>query len=296
MKKIISLAILILVLVSMQNSFADDFKLLGEKTLQTEPGKSLNISSIAGNVIINSWSKNEVEVKMYGNEKAEENLTFDVSAVDAGVRVDAQSKSGAKIKGNLSVKFDIKVPSNYNVDIHTGGGNVKLDVLTGNAKINTAGGNIDVDKVTGNINASTAGGNISIDGSKGNVDLSTSGGNIKVDGFDGDVNVSTAGGNIKLDGSNGEVKASTAGGNIKLEYSGKNMGIDLSTLAGSINVEIPADFDAEADISTLTGNINSDFGSPKNDFVSSHLKTTINNGGNKLKCSTLAGDVKLKKR
>jgi len=296
MKKIISITILTLVLFSMRNSFADDLKLLKENTIQTEPGKSLNLSSVAGNVIVNSWSRNEVEVKIYGNEKAENYLTFDVSPVESGIRVDAQTKSTSKVIGNLSVKFEIKVPSNYSVDIHTGGGNVKLDVLTGNVKINTSGGNIDVDKLTGDINASTAGGNISLDESKGNVDFSTSGGNIKVDRFDGDIKVSTAGGNIKLAGSNGEVKASTAGGNIKLEYSGKNMGIDLSTLAGSIHLEVPSDFDAEADISTLAGKIDSDFGSPKNDLVSSHLKTTINNGGNKLKCSTLAGDVKIKKK
>ncbi len=74
------------------------------------------------------------------------------------------------------------------------------------------------------------------------------------------------------------------------------MGIDLSTLAGRINLDVPSDIDAEADISTLAGKINSDFGTPKNDFVSSHLKTTINNGGNKLKCSTLAGDIKIKKK
>jgi DUF4097 and DUF4098 domain-containing protein YvlB len=275
---------------------ADDLKLLQQKTLQTEPGKSLTLSSVSGNVIINSWSKNEFEVKIYGNEKAENYLTFDISPTETGVRVDGQSKSTAKIQGNLSVKFEINVPSNYNIDVHTGGGNVKVDVLTGKVNINTSGGNINVKKLTGDVDASTAGGNISIDESKGSVHLSTSGGNISVEKFDGNVDVSTLGGNIRLAGSDGEVKASTAGGNIKLEYSGKSRGVDLSTLAGSINLEIPSDFDADADVSTLAGKINSDFGSPKNDLVSSYLKTTINNGGNKLKCSTLAGDIKIGKK
>ena len=46
---------------------ADDARLLFEKTLQTEPGKDLTTSLIAGSVTVTSWSNNEVSVKVYGN-------------------------------------------------------------------------------------------------------------------------------------------------------------------------------------------------------------------------------------
>ncbi len=274
----------------------DDPKLLLEKSLPTQTGQKLRVDAFAGNVKIASWSKNEVEVKIYGNSQTENSLEFEVSSDASGVKVNASKKTDVKSLKNISLKIEISAPLEYSVKVTTGGGNVTLTDQNGTIEISTMGGNVSLGKITGNIDISTAGGNISVDQNKGLLKVSTAGGNINAKSFDGDVDASTAGGNIKLEGSNGKIDGSTAGGNISLDYSGKNHGIDLSTMAGQISLELPADIDADADLSTMTGRIKCDFYSAEGKKSYSNLQTKINNGGEPLKCSTMAGDIKVSKK
>ena len=274
----------------------DDPKLLVDKTLPTEKGQKLRVDTQAGNVKITSWDKNEVQVKIYGNENTEEKFEFEVSSDASGVKVNGSKKAGVGSLNNISLKYEISVPLDYSVKVSTGGGNVTLTDQNGTVDISTMGGNVSVGKVTGDIDISTSGGNISVDQNKGMLKLSTAGGNIKAKNFDGNVDASTAGGNINLTGSNGKVDGSTAGGNIRLDYSGKNYGIDLSTMAGQISVDLPSDFDADADLSTMVGKVKCDFYNSEGSKKYSNLKTKINNGGEPLNCSTMAGNINVSKK
>jgi DUF4097 and DUF4098 domain-containing protein YvlB len=273
----------------------NELKVLLEKSLPTQTGQKLRVDAYAGTVKITSWSKNEIYVKISGNSEAEDNLDFEVSPDESGVKVDALKKSAVQGIHNLTLKFEISVPLDYNVKVTTGGGNVTLTDLNGTVDISTKGGNVSLGKIDGSVDVSTAGGNISVDANTGRLKLSTAGGNINAEKFDGDVDASTAGGNIHLTGSNGKVEASTAGGNIHFDYSGKNMGVDLSTMAGQISLDLPSDFAADVDLTTMVGKIRCDFNG-NSAKGTSNLKTTFNNGGEPLKCSTMAGNIKVSKK
>jgi DUF4097 and DUF4098 domain-containing protein YvlB len=273
----------------------DDYKLLLEKSVPTETGQKLRVDVVAGNVNVTSWEKTEVYVKVYGNDVAEERIDFEISPDASGVKVEASKKSGVHNLRNFSLKFEIKVPRNYRVSVTSGGGNVTLTDQDGDVDVSTKGGNVSLGKVIGDVDVSTLGGNIHIKTNTGKLKLSTAGGNVNANGFNGNVNVSTAGGNIHLTGSNGKVKASTAGGNIHFDYAGKNMGVDLSTMAGQISLDLPSDFDADVDLSTMVGKIKCDFNGSKSKGTS-NLKTTFNNGGEPLKCSTMAGNIRVNKK
>lgn len=66
-------------------------------------------------------------------------------------------------------------------------------------------------------------------------------------------------------------------------------------MAGSIKVDLPSDFDADADVSTMVGKIHCDFAQPEKGMVSSFIKTKFNNGGKPFKCSTMAGSITISK-
>jgi DUF4097 and DUF4098 domain-containing protein YvlB len=281
---------------AISNAQGDDLKLLLEKSLPTQSGQKLTVDAFAGNVKITSWGKNEVAVKIYGNSKAEDNLRFEVTPDASGIKVDASKKTSDKHLNNISLKLEISAPFDYSVKVSTGGGNVTLTDQNGSVEISTMGGNVSLGKIKGDIDISTAGGNISVDENTGKLKLSTAGGNITAKNFSGNVDVSTAGGNLKLTGSGGKVSGSTAGGNIKLDYSGKNYGIDLSTMAGQITLDLPADFDADADLTTMVGKIKNDFDNSTGAKGNVNMKGKINNGGEPLKCSTMAGDIRLSKK
>jgi DUF4097 and DUF4098 domain-containing protein YvlB len=298
MKKIIISATTLIFLMLMTNTtfFAgNDLKLLLDKTVQTEPGKLLDLNTIAGDINITVSDRNEANVKIYGNDNAEQSIVFTADNSSEGIKVDGTKKENEKIK-DVQVRIEVTLPVSYNMKMNTGGGEVVVTGSNGSINFNTAGGNVRIDKTVGDIDGSTAGGNVTISDARGKLKFSTSGGNISVSGAEGNIDISTAGGNISLSGSNGSIKASTAGGNISLDYTGENMGIDLSTAAGKIKAELPADFNADADISTMVGKIKCDFASAETSKLFSNLKTKFNSGGKLFKCSTAAGDIIINKK
>lgn len=288
---------LIMLLFVKDSSAGGDEKLIANFNVTTSPGKKLKVNAYAGSVKIETWSKNEVEVQVYGKETDDNYFKYSANSDDEGVVVKSSIKDEYANKKNLNIhtEFRISIPENYSVNINTGGGNVSVNSLTGEVSLNTSGGNIKLSKIVGGVNASTSGGNLIYNSILGNINSSTSGGNVKITGFNGSVNVSTSGGNMELEGMNGSVDASTSGGNIKLTYAGKNQGIDLNTSAGNINVRVPEDFDAEADLYTSLGSINSDFAKVDRETMSAKLKVRLNNGGSELKCVTSAGNISLTK-
>lgn len=275
---------------------ADDARLLFEKTISTESGKELITSLVAGGIEISTWDKNEVNVKVYGNDEAEEKIIFSAEQTSTGVKVEGKQKDSKNFK-NLTIRVEIVVPKNYDLKLYSSGGNLSVKDITGKIETNTSGGNIKIDNTSGNLEAYTAGGNVAISVSTGDIKVSTSGGKISVNDFNGNIDVSTAGGDIVLEGKNGKIDASTAGGSIKLDYTGKNMGIDMSTLGGNINASLPGDFDADADIGTLAGKITCDFAKvQKDNHVSSYIRAKFNNGGETFKCTTSAGNITVTKK
>ncbi len=275
---------------------ADDAKLLFEKSIPTESGKELITSLVAGNIQVSSWSNNEVSVKVYGNDEAEEKIVFSAEQTSTGVKVDGKQKDTKNMK-DLTVRVEIIVPQSYNVKLYSSGGNLSIKDITGKIETNTSGGNISIENTNGNLEAYTAGGNVNIAVSTGNIKVSTSGGKISASEFNGNVDASTAGGDINLEGSNGRIDASTAGGNIRLDYSGKNLGIDMSTLGGNITASLPTDFNADADIGTLAGKITCDFAKvEKENHVASYIRSKFNEGGETFKCTTSAGNIIVTKK
>lgn len=287
---------LLTILLMGKLTMADDARLLFEKTISTESGKELITSLVAGGIEISTWDNNEVNVKVYGNDEAEEKIIFSAEQTSTGVKVEGKQKDSKNFK-NLTIRVEITVPRNYDLKLYSSGGNLSVKDITGKIETNTSGGNIKIDNSSGNLEAYTAGGNVAISVSTGDIKVSTSGGKISVSGFNGNVDVSTAGGDIVLDGKNGKIDASTAGGSIKLDYEGKNKGIDMSTLGGNINASLPGDFDADADIGTLAGKITCDFAKvQKENHVSSFIRAKFNNGGETFKCTTSAGNITVTKK
>ena len=277
-------------------TFADDARLLFEKSIPTESGKELITSLVAGGIEISTWDKNEVNVKVFGNDEAEEKIVFSAEPTSTGVKVEGKQKDKNNFK-NLTIRVEITVPKNYDLKLYSSGGNLTVKDISGKIETNTSGGNIKIDNTSGNLEAYTAGGNVTISVSSGDIKVSTSGGKISVDEFNGNVDVSTAGGDIVLIGKNGRIDASTAGGSIKLDYEGKNLGIDISTLGGNITATLPGDFDADADIGTLAGKISCDFAKvQKENHVSSYIRAKFNNGGETFKCTTSAGNITVNKK
>src|SRR3990172_2701818 len=290
LSKKLQLTILLFTLLFVSSSYScadskymdEKLKVIHDKSFPISPGNDFKLDASSGDVLISSWNKNEVHVKILGKDKGKEKVEFNFSDSENMIEVEAKYDWSLfmLVKG-VELRFEVQVPKEFNIEAYTSGGDIKLQNVKGKVALKTSGGDINVADLNGN----------------GEVNFSTSGGDIKGNKFSGKLEVSTSGGDITLLGSDAVINGSTSGGDISLDYSGQNQGIELSTSGGDIAVKLPKNVGASANLSTLGGDIKSDFkGNNAVNISSTKFEADINNGGNPLVLKTTGGDIVVKKK
>lgn len=275
------------------SSFATDYKELMKKSFETEEIASIRVEVSGGSVIVNKWDKNSTEVKVIGNDEAAEKFDFFITA--SGGEVYVKSVKKTNFSGwNIKLKFEIFTNENIDTDINTSGGSISIEGLSGKQILNTSGGSILATNTKAELFANTSGGSISITNNIGNILSKTSGGSISIIKQKGNTKAYTSGGSISLSIDSGEIEAETSGGSITFDYNGENMGTSLSTSGGGINVNLPADFRADAEVKSSGGSVNVLF---ENAIPSESNRSKwigkLNGGGEKLEIYTSGGGINI---
>jgi DUF4097 and DUF4098 domain-containing protein YvlB len=277
--------------------FADDLRVIREKTFSVKQGETLSVDASGAHVKVESWNKDEVYVKILGNKRAEEKLEFNLEQSSHGVKVTAKKKGWSFFNwgGGIRLKIEVMMPANYNNDISTSGGDINIASVNGKFELHTSGGDVSLLNTNGELKAHTSGGDIKLNKHRGGTDLSTSGGDIQCKTHAGDIKASTSGGDVELEVSDGRVMAKTSGGDVKIYYTGNYKGIRANTSGGDIRLSIPASSTASVHLETSGGSINCDFQNSKSTKVSrGELRTELNGGGETLIAKTSGGNISLK--
>lgn len=145
---------------------------------------------------------------------------------------------------------EIIVPTNFNLDIESGGVNLSLSKINGQFKINIGGGSLNVIEVNGKIEASLGGGDIYIRNSTLTGDINIGGGNVYVNEFKGECNIDVKGGDFVLENIHGTLNVKTNAGNITV----KNLYSNMNAWTNTGNIE--AYISNVVDNRTMTYNTN----------------------------------------
>lgn len=275
-----------------------DLKVFQEKTFSIEAGKLLKMHVSSADVVVKSWNKPEVYVKVSGNKKAVKRAKIEYNTSPDAIEILSDNEDHFSFfSEGFFMKFEIFVPDSFNTNIRTSGGIITMDTLNGDIELKTSGGDITLTDIMGRVRAKTSGGVITGNNISGETRASTSGGDINYSNFTGDVNVSTSGGTVNLSGKDSRINAETSGGDINLSYSGINKGINLDTSGGTITIRVPADFNAGLKLKTSGGTIDCALKVNRPGKVtSSRLEGDLNDGGNILKAHTSGGDIRITER
>ncbi|MBI1939075.1 MAG: DUF4097 family beta strand repeat protein [Ignavibacteriales bacterium] len=293
-KKALSLLIFMVSIFFAVDLQASKLELIKEKSFQVKPGGGLQVEASGADVKIMSWDKEEVHVKIFGNERAREKMRFEIEQAENGVRVLVKKRSSWSFFewGGYDVKIEAMVPKNYNPGITTSGGDISVYSLTGRFELKTSGGDVSSKDTNGELMVRTSGGDITLTNHNGNSDISTSGGDIRTIKMNGNLRASTSGGDVDVDCSNGKVSVGTSGGDVTVSYSGDGRGIKATTSGGDIRIKVPADIKAKVDLETHGGEIDCNFNNSKNSKVKrGEFHAEFNGGGELLYCSTSGGDI-----
>lgn len=289
-----TIVVFLLLILFNSHNLAKDLNLLKEKSFKVNSGQLLNVRTDVGDVIVKTWNKDEVLVKIYGDSDAERRMEFSFNQDENGILVIGEKEGGRLFSwfSNIELKFDIMVPMKFDLKIRSSGGDLVAKNIEGKSHLMTSGGDIYTKNFTGDFEAETSGGDISLFNLTGNAEVSTSGGDIEVSAENGNISANTSGGDIRMESSNGEVYAKTSGGDIFLNYSGVNMGINLLTSGGDIDVKLPSNIDADVEIKSSGGDLVNNFSQNRMSKVTkSQLIGQFNNGGNMIICKTSGGDI-----
>src|SRR5205085_447204 len=133
----------------------------------------------------------------------------------------------------IRVRYAIQVPSRFDLDVKTSGGDLNIGDLGGEIIARTSGGDVEVGRTTGNVDVKTSGGDVTIRGASGTLTAVSSGGGIKIDDARGPVEARTSGGTIEIHRAEGNVLARSSGGGIHIDEA---LGaVDATTSGGSIS-------------------------------------------------------------
>lgn len=294
-----------------------------ERSFNVKRGGTLNLDSDLGSVIIKSHAQDTVHVKVElvsrtsSENRAEEifdNFKLDFNSNDKDVIITGDIPR--KMFWNnyhLSVRFEITVPEQYNLDIKTRAGNIEVGDVKGQVGLATSGGRINlgnvdgavtakssggsiyVKDVNGDTNVYTSGGDIRVGTVKGNLTARTSGGNIDVNGVEGDLGAHTSGGDLRLMNVNGNLTGNTSGGTIVAQLTKQvDSPVELRSSGGSIKLTVPKDFKADLRAATSGGNVYTDIPiSVTGKINGSSLNGKLNGGGPNVTLKTSGGNIEI---
>lgn len=242
----------VLIIAQQALAFAEDQnRATGNRTetFQVERDGRLDLNTRAGDITISTWNKNEAVVNVQGiPASGADDLRI---RYEGGIlRVDYDPR-GWSMNRRRGLRFKIDLPSDFDLDLRTGGGDIEVvGNLGGDVRSHTSGGDVTLRDIGGDVELTTSGGDIRVGTVGGDVHLQTSGGDIRVEKASADLDVQTSGGDIRIGHVGNALEAQTSGGDITIEYVGGKSRIRTS--GGDIEI---GELLANARITTAGGDI-----------------------------------------
>lgn len=263
MVKVLRALSFIVAIGTLATASAQDF----QKSYQIGADGSVSVKNVSGDVSISGHDGSDVTVLAFKEGRDRDKV--EVEDLSSGANVDVRAKYPERCwqDCNASLRFEVRVPRNSRINldkISTASGDIKaIGFQAGRVRLNTASGDVDVRDISGAINAQTASGDVAV------VDAS---GTVNAQSASGDVEVQIA----RLEGAEG---------------------MKFSTASGDVSVRMPPTLDADVEMSTVSGRVETDFPIEVKEpryGPGSNARGRLGSGSRPLRISSASGNVSLK--
>ncbi len=240
---------------------AQDF----QKSYRLSAGGSVSLRNASGNMKITGYDGDAVLVNAFREGRDRDKIQID--DLSSGNRVEIRaSYPDCRYNCQADVRFDVRVPR---------GVRLSLD------RISTASGNIEVSNVVA-----------------GDVRVGTASGDVLIKDTSGAIHATTASGEMRVRDASGTVSAQSASGNVEVEIARLEGTDDMkfASASGDVNVRLPANLDAEVEMSSASGSVKTTFPLQIEDRrygPGSRARGRVGNGSRRLRVSSASGNVSL---
>ena len=210
----------------------------------------------------------------------------------------------------------VSVPKGQRIALHWGVGEALVTNVDGDVRVAVAASRVTAEHTRGTLKLDTGSGGVSVTDAQGDVSLDTGSGGVTVNGVHGETLLidtgsgSIQGGDIdvktlKMDvGSGGlqlnrikasRVAADAGSGGVDLSFLGPITDLTAEAGSGGVTIRLPAAQNADVDIETGSGGIDTDFSISTSRFARNRVRGTIGNGGARIRVEAGSGTVRLLK-
>jgi lia operon protein LiaG len=233
---------------------------------------------------------------------------------DRGRRVEIRG-SGSGLDAGADLR--ILVPAGRQLALYLAVGTVSLTNVQGRIRVDASSAPVTAKGVKGELSVDVGSGIVRVTEGEGLLDVDTGSGSVEVSRYkgreltvdtgSGNVNgteltaerltVETGSGDIELAGvSSPSLSLETGSGTVRADLRTDLKSLSVETGSGDVSVTAPATLDAEVEIETSSGDIESDFPLQVTRRARDHLAGRIGTGKGRIAVETGSGDVRLIKR
>lgn len=201
---------------------AQDF----QRSYNLGAGGTVNVRSISGDVKVTGYEGQAIVVTGFKEGRDRERVSVEDQSGDNAV--DVRVRYPENCDCDASVRFEVKVPRSVSYRFES---------------FSTVSGDVEVNGVTGELRARSVSGSVTVKGVNGAVNASSVSGNVRVGEVNGTANAKSTSGNVEV-----EIRQLQGAGNM-----------DFGSVSGDVRVKLPDNLDAEVKMSTLSGDLKTDF-------------------------------------
>ncbi len=255
------LRVLIFVVVSSLAGFASAVGTF-DRTFQVNGPVDLEVLTRSGDITVRTGSPGSVSI--HGKIHSGSGF-FGLDTDKAGVQ-ELQNNPPIRQNGNsiridyvnlrnISVDYEITVPTDTAVRTHSGSGDQTVEGVHGNIDLESGSGDMRLARLTGDMHFQTGSGNIRAREVSGPARAKAGSGDIEIDETGaGDVDIRTGSGDITVNGINGGFHAEAGSGDIRGQGKATNMW-SIRTGSGNVTLRLPSDAAFDVDVSSNSGTV-----------------------------------------
>ena len=217
-------------------------------TLPSNNLEYLNVLSGAGNLEIKgsqTATSIRVDATIYTADIEDEyELTLEQDGKQAKLVAQNKSRNGISFYSGQSPHIDlvVTVPSNLNLDIDDGSGDILINAMQSNIDVKDGSGdltisgakNLTVDDGSGEMHVSNISGSLSVEDGSGDIVISHINGAVNVDDNSGDMLIEHIGSSVTIEDGSGDIRVNHAKGLTITESGSGDVSID--NISGSVKV------------------------------------------------------------
>ncbi len=132
-----------------------------------------------------------------------------------------------------------------------------------------------------------------------NLDLNANNGSIHVEAVKGEIRFHTENGSVHLSEVAGDVSGSTTNGSLTIDLTGTGWsgnGLRAETTNGSVRLNLPSNFSAQVEASTVNGRVTVDFPVTVSGEISKNMTFQLGGGGPLIEAKTVNGSVHIARK